>query len=185
MLVDGLGKLIPECGFITEEETASGHEKRYRWIIDPLDGTTNFVHGVPCYAVSVALADGDDIVLGIVHEVNQDECFWSHQGVGAFLNEKPMNIGKDVWFVGHCIVSPINAADKSMAMVGSVVTKDVPPFAIVAGSPAKIIGYRFEPHIINQFQKLAWWNWSDEMIKKNKSFFKQEITEASLNQIVL
>ncbi len=90
MLVDGLGKLIPECGFITEEETASGYEKRYRWIIDPLDGTTNFVHGVPCYAVSVALADGDDIVLGIVHEVNQDECFWSHQGVGAFLNENPI-----------------------------------------------------------------------------------------------
>ncbi|MFM2190307.1 MAG: hypothetical protein RL491_693, partial [Bacteroidota bacterium] len=86
LLVDGLGKLIPGCGFIAEEGTAAAHDQRYRWIIDPLDGTTNFVHGVPCYAVSVALADGDEVVLGIVHEVNQDECFWSHQGVGAFVN---------------------------------------------------------------------------------------------------
>jgi len=59
LLVDGLGKLIPGCGFIAEEGTAAAHDQRYRWIIDPLDGTTNFVHGVPCYAVSVALADDD------------------------------------------------------------------------------------------------------------------------------
>ena len=92
MLVDGLGKLIPGCGFIAEEDTAAGHGERYRWIVDPLDGTTNFVHGVPCYAVSVALVDGDDIVMGIVHEVNQDECFWSHYGVGAFVNAKPIGV---------------------------------------------------------------------------------------------
>ncbi|GAA4076455.1 hypothetical protein GCM10022389_22830 [Flavobacterium cheonanense] len=79
---------------------------------------------------------------------------WSHIKYGdtlegcRFLNEKPMIIGNDVWFVGHCIVSPITAQDKSMAMVGSVVTKDMAFNEIYAGSPAKSIsdkvGFQFE-----------------------------------------
>lgn len=79
---------------------------------------------------------------------------WSHIKFGdtlegcKFLSEKPMIIGNDVWFVGHCIVSPIIASDKSMAMVGSVVTKDMNFNEIYAGSPAKSIsdkiGYQFK-----------------------------------------
>lgn len=78
---------------------------------------------------------------------------WSHIKFGdtlegcRFLSEKPMHIGNDVWFVGHCIVSPITAADKSMAMVGSVITKDMNYNEIYAGSPAKSIsdkiGFQF------------------------------------------
>jgi acetyltransferase-like isoleucine patch superfamily enzyme len=78
---------------------------------------------------------------------------WSHIKFGdtlegcRFLNEKPMEIGNDVWFVGHCIVSPIKAEDKSMAMVGSVITKDMKSNEIYAGSPAKSIsdkiGFQF------------------------------------------
>jgi myo-inositol-1(or 4)-monophosphatase len=94
MLVDGLGKLIPGCGFIAEEETAADNGHRYRWIIDPLDGTTNFIHGVPCYAVSVALADDQEIIMGIVHEVNLNECFWSHKGTSAFVNDEPIQVSK-------------------------------------------------------------------------------------------
>ncbi len=80
---------------------------------------------------------------------------WSHIKYGdtlegcRFLSEKPMHIGHDVWFVGHCIVSPIIAHDRSMAMVGSVVTKDMEFNQIYAGSPAKSIsdkvGFQFEP----------------------------------------
>lgn len=91
----------------------------------------------------------------------------------------------DVWIGTHSIIlGGITIENGAIIAANSVVTKDVPAFAIVAGSPAKIIGYRFEPHIISQFQALAWWNWSDEMIKKNKSFFEQEVTEASLNLII-
>ncbi len=78
---------------------------------------------------------------------------WSHIKYGdtlegcRFLSDKAMKIGNDVWFVGHCIVSPINAEDRSMAMVGSVVTKDMKGNEIYAGSPAKSIsdkiGYQF------------------------------------------
>ncbi len=90
---------------------------------------------------------------------------WSHIKYGdmlegcRFLSEKPMEIGNDVWFVGHCIVSPIKAADKSMAMVGSVVTKDMNFNEIYAGSPAKSlsdkIGFQFqEVSIEDKFLKM-------------------------------
>lgn len=90
---------------------------------------------------------------------------WSHIKYGdtlegcRFLMEKPMNVGNDVWFVGHCIVSPINAADKSMAMVGSVITKDMEYNNIYAGSPAKSIsdkvGFQFnEVSVEEKFQKM-------------------------------
>lgn len=82
---------------------------------------------------------------------------WSHIKYGdtlegcRFLNEKPMEIGNDVWFVGHCIVSPIKAEDKSMAMVGSVVTKDMKYNQIYAGSPAISISEK----IGNQFEEVS------------------------------
>jgi acetyltransferase-like isoleucine patch superfamily enzyme len=90
---------------------------------------------------------------------------WSHIKFGdtlegcRFLSEKEMTIGNDVWFVGHCIVSPINAADRSMAMAGSVVTKDMNYNEIYAGSPAKSIsdkiGGQFkEVHIENKYNIL-------------------------------
>ncbi len=78
---------------------------------------------------------------------------WSHMKFGdtlegcKFLSESPLNIGNDVWFVGHCIVSPINAEDKSMAMVGSVVTKDMKENRVYAGTPARDISDK----IGNQF----------------------------------
>ncbi len=91
---------------------------------------------------------------------------WSHIKFGdtlegcRFLTEKPMNIGNDVWFVGHCIVSPITAEDKSMAMVGSVVTKDMLSNHIYAGSPAKSIsdkvGFQFnEVSMEEKYSKLT------------------------------
>lgn len=94
MLVAGLRELLPGCGFITEENTAGANGERFRWIIDPLDGTTNFVHGVPCYCVSVALMDAEELVMGVVHEVNLDECFYSWKGAGAFMNGKEIHVSK-------------------------------------------------------------------------------------------
>ncbi|TAG07172.1 MAG: hypothetical protein EAZ44_00870 [Cytophagia bacterium] len=93
---------------------------------------------------------------------------WSHIKYGdtlegcRFLSEKPMKIGSDVWFVGHCIISPIDAEDKSMAMVGSVVTKDMKYNEIYAGSPAKSIsdkiGFQFnEVSILDKFEKMKYY----------------------------
>ncbi len=94
ILVNGLQKLIPNAGFITEENTLTLKDRDYVWIIDPLDGTTNFVHGIPCYCVSVGLMYKQELILGIVHEVNLDECFYARKGGGAFLNEDKIKVSE-------------------------------------------------------------------------------------------
>lgn len=86
MLVKGLRQLLPEATFLTEEATIAAESSALQWIIDPLDGTTNFLHGLPTFAVSVALQQGEAIVVGIVYEVNQDECFSAWKGGGAWMN---------------------------------------------------------------------------------------------------
>jgi myo-inositol-1(or 4)-monophosphatase len=91
LIVRGLREIFPESGFITEENTASNKEE-YNWIIDPLDGTTNFIHGIPCCAVSIALEWNNKIILGVVYEVTRQECFSAHVGEGAFLNGKRISV---------------------------------------------------------------------------------------------
>jgi myo-inositol-1(or 4)-monophosphatase len=91
-LVEALRELLPEAGFITEEDTDNTKGERFNWIIDPLDGTTNFTHGLPLYSVSVGLLDKDEVVLGVVYEVNRDECFYATKGGGAFLNDNPIHV---------------------------------------------------------------------------------------------
>jgi len=86
LIVSGLRKLLPGSGFIAEEGTAKSSDEKYKWIIDPLDGTTNFIHGLPPFAVSIALMDADELVLGVVYEITQDECFYAWKGSKAYLN---------------------------------------------------------------------------------------------------
>lgn len=93
-LVDGLKRILPEAGFIAEENTESQKGDQYNWIIDPLDGTTNFIHGLPCFAISLALTDQDIPVLGIIYEINLDECFYAGKGLGAWLNGKPIRVSE-------------------------------------------------------------------------------------------
>lgn len=85
-LVDSLSTLVPEAAFITEEQTVDYKEADWVWIIDPLDGTTNFIHGLPIYSISVALMYKGTLKVGVVHEVCQNECFSAAEGKGAFLN---------------------------------------------------------------------------------------------------
>jgi myo-inositol-1(or 4)-monophosphatase len=92
MLVDGLALLLPESGFIAEEGTSTKRGEKYNWIIDPLDGTTNYIHGLPPYAISVALMADDEIVLGVIYEVSQKECFYAWKGSKAFLNGKEIHV---------------------------------------------------------------------------------------------
>jgi myo-inositol-1(or 4)-monophosphatase len=91
-LVAGLAALLPESGFIAEEGTSTLKGEVYNWIIDPLDGTTNFIHGLPCFAISIALMQDKKIVLGVIYEINLDECFYSWEGGKAYLNERKIHV---------------------------------------------------------------------------------------------
>ena len=88
LLVERLARALPEAGFITEEGTSTKVGARYCWVIDPLDGTTNFLHGVYPYAVSIGLMEYDDVIAGVVHEVGKNETFTACKGGGAWLERK-------------------------------------------------------------------------------------------------
>lgn len=92
LLVAGLQKLLPEAGFITEEGTVAQATQGLKWVIDPLDGTTNFLHQLPPYSVSIALMDEDEVLLGVVHEVVQNESFYAWKHGGAWCNDKPIKV---------------------------------------------------------------------------------------------
>ncbi|MDR3366379.1 MAG: inositol monophosphatase [Prevotellaceae bacterium] len=93
-IVASLRSMLPEAGFVAEEGTAGCTNERYRWVVDPLDGTTNFIHGLAPYAVSIALMDGDEVVLGVVHEAVADECFYAWKGSKAFLNGREIRVSE-------------------------------------------------------------------------------------------
>jgi len=91
-IIEALQSLIPDAGFIAEEGTNDKRGERFNWVIDPLDGTTNYIHGLPIYSVSIALLDNNELVSGVVYEVGHDECFYAWKGGGAFLNGKSIRV---------------------------------------------------------------------------------------------
>jgi myo-inositol-1(or 4)-monophosphatase len=93
-LIEGLKKILPEAGFIAEESHPGKSGQELNWIIDPLDGTTNFIHNIPAYAVSVALARKEELLLGVVYNIPQKEMFSAHADGKAFLNGKEINVSK-------------------------------------------------------------------------------------------
>jgi len=93
-IVNELRKILPEAGFIAEEDSSLKTEEQYNWVIDPLDGTTNFIHGLPPYSISIALLDKEEPILGVIYEINLDECFYAWKGSPAFLNGKEIYVSK-------------------------------------------------------------------------------------------
>ncbi|WP_354330986.1 inositol monophosphatase family protein [Pedobacter sp. CG_S7] len=93
-LVANLAELIPDAGFTTEEETVNSKGAVFNWIIDPLDGTTNFIHGVPTYSISIALYEDGAPVLAVIYEINRGEMFYTYKGGNAFLNHKIISVSK-------------------------------------------------------------------------------------------
>ena len=86
ILRDELSKARPAFGIMAEECTTARPDTEFTWIIDPLDGTSNFLHGIPHWAVSIGLAKGDQMIAGVVYEPIRDEMFWCEKGAGAYLN---------------------------------------------------------------------------------------------------
>ena len=95
-IVSALKKLIPESGFVAEEGTADSNNEKYTWFVDPLDGTTNFIHGIFPHSVSIGLAKENELVIGVVYEVGADELFYAWKGSPAFLNGKEIRVATAV-----------------------------------------------------------------------------------------
>lgn len=105
-LVKSLSILLPGAGFLGEEGTSVKGDNGYQWIIDPLDGTTNFTHAFPLFAISIGLALRDEIVLGIVFEMNRGELFHAVKDRPAYMNDKEIR------------VSPVQSMQESLLATG-------------------------------------------------------------------
>lgn len=92
LIVGRLLDAFPDHAVLAEEGGARGGPAEYRWLIDPLDGTTNYAHGVPVFAVSVALERAGVVELGVAYDPNLDECFVAERGRGATLNGEPIRV---------------------------------------------------------------------------------------------
>ncbi|WP_167613789.1 inositol monophosphatase family protein [Maribellus sediminis] len=87
-IITALRELIPDSGFVAEEGTADSKNEKYTWFVDPLDGTTNYLFGVSPHSVSIALAEDNRMVLGVVYEIGADELFYAWKGSAAYCNGK-------------------------------------------------------------------------------------------------
>jgi myo-inositol-1(or 4)-monophosphatase len=88
-----LSSLLPGSGFIAEE-SPSLQPDEYTWVIDPLDGTTNFIHGVPLYCISIGLMHRDETILGVIYEPNLEECFYTWKAAPAYLNGEIIHVSQ-------------------------------------------------------------------------------------------
>ena len=91
-LVEGLSQLIPQAGFIAEEGSGFNEGNEWTWVIDPLDGTTNFIHGLPVYSISVGLLQHGQEKVGVVYPVPMNEMFVAWEHGGAWLNGKRISV---------------------------------------------------------------------------------------------
>lgn len=98
------------------------------------------------------------------------------------VSKGPILIGNDVWIgTGATILTGVQIGHGAIVAANAVVTQDVPPFAIVGGTPAKVIRYRFESEVIDWLLELAWWNWPPEKIKKNAALFEGPLNLEKIN----
>ena len=86
IIIDTIKEYFPDHHFLAEESLKEFGKGKYRWIIDPLDGTTNYIHGYPVFSVSIALEFEGEIVLGVILDPLRNELFWTEKGTGAYLN---------------------------------------------------------------------------------------------------
>ena len=93
-IISRLKDILPGSGFIAEEGTAGDSGEKYRWVIDPLDGTTNYIHGLSPFAVSIGLMRETEVVLGVVYEISLDEMFYAWEESKSYCNGREISVSK-------------------------------------------------------------------------------------------
>lgn len=94
-IVEGLQALFPEAGFLAEEGTATSKGEEWQWIIDPLDGTTNFIHGIPFCGINIALTQNGVVKMGVIADVFHNDVYHAIEGKGAFKNNLSIQVNKE------------------------------------------------------------------------------------------
>jgi len=105
MIISTINARYPEHDILAEESPAHQTGSPYRWIIDPLDGTTNYAHGYPVFCVSIALARGEECILGVVYNPMLEEMFIAEKGQGAFLNGRRIAVSETAYLNGSLLAT--------------------------------------------------------------------------------
>jgi myo-inositol-1(or 4)-monophosphatase len=114
ILFEELSKARPGYGFLMEERGAvEGSDKTHRFIVDPLDGTTNFMHGLPHFAISIALEREGELAAGVIYDVAKDELFHAERGAGAFLKDRRLRVAARTDLGGALIATGMPFRGKS------------------------------------------------------------------------
>lgn len=106
MLMEELSRIIPGSSFLAEESGETQNNSEWTWIIDPLDGTSNYIHHIPLYSISIGLMEGEKMFAGVIYEPNSKEMFHALSGEGAYLNGKRISVTKtkqvkdSIWATG-------------------------------------------------------------------------------------
>jgi acetyltransferase-like isoleucine patch superfamily enzyme len=155
-------------GLLTVGKHTYGYENL---LIDTYKGSEAKVHvGKYC-----SISKNVRLITGGIHPTDWVSTFpfrskWNMDGKfkdGMPYTKGDINIGNDVWIgTGVTVLSGVTIGDGAIVATGAIVTKDVPPYALVAGIPAKVISYRFSNEIINKLLAIKWWNWEEEKIKQ-------------------
>jgi myo-inositol-1(or 4)-monophosphatase len=115
-----LSRARPGYGLLFEESGASEGDGRHRWIVDPLDGTTNFLHGIPHFAISIGLERDGEIVAGVVYEPTRNELYWAEKGAGAYLNDRRLRVSARRQISEAVFATGLSAADRDRAAYAAI-----------------------------------------------------------------
>jgi myo-inositol-1(or 4)-monophosphatase len=161
-LIEHLSKLIPGIGFFAEENGHKQGSNDYCWVIDPLDGTTNFAYGLPHFCISVALTYKNKPLLGCVYQPLLNEFFWAIKGKGAWLNGKPIHVSQvrriQESFLLFCI--PYNKNEGSKKLFDTVLTLSQQTYSMrLLGAAALDQSYVAAGRLDGMFfEQLSWWD---------------------------
>ncbi len=105
LIIDRIRRRFPHHDVLGEESGSARRKSEYRWIIDPLDGTTNFTHGLPIFCVSIGLEYRGDVILGVIYDPNLGELFTVQKGKGAYLNKRPLRVSSTTTLIESLVVT--------------------------------------------------------------------------------
>lgn len=130
-IIEVIRKTFPDHYLLTEESGELPQNSPYKWVIDPIDGTVNFAHGLPLNCVSVGVEYEGELVLGMVYNPHIKELFFAEKGKGAFLNEKPINVSTETNAMKACLVTGfpymyINSANGPLEVFERFIKEGVP-----------------------------------------------------------
>lgn len=116
---------------------------------------------------------------------DRQECIWQGSEQNDIESIGPITIGHDVWIGAQVVIlSGVTIGNGAVIAANSTVTRDIPSYAVAGGTPAKVLRYRFEEELIEKLQDLAWWEWDDETIRRNRKMFEGKLTLEKLSQAV-